>query len=250
MYEALDDIDYTKTRGEKRLSAATKPTILFHSGDVSVANAKYLTAQAESHGADEILVVSPMVMRPATLDDLVDVLRDIAAQSPLPMFYYHYPALYGVDFNMHDLLQLADEIPTLRGVKYIDPDMKVLAAAAGVKNGSFTLYNNDPLLAGLAVGSKGAISYTTIFPLARQMQQAYEKGDFAAAQEAELSILAYGAIINQFGGKPAARSLPGLFDARIKIGPPRSPLKVISPANLAGLKDALRAAGFLPNAEL
>ena len=34
---ALDDIDYTKTRGEARLSAATKPTILFHSGDVSVA---------------------------------------------------------------------------------------------------------------------------------------------------------------------------------------------------------------------
>ncbi len=247
--EALDNIDYGKGRKHAH-SKATKPTILFHSGDVSVANAKYLTAQAAPHGADEILIVSPMVMRPATLPDLVDVLRDVAAQSPLPMFYYHYPALYGVDFNMHDLLTMAKQIPTLKGVKYIDPDMKVLAEAAGVADASFVLYNNDPLLTGLAVGSKGAISYTTIFPLARQMQQAYAKGNFAGAQQAQLSILAYDAIIGQFGGKPAARSLPGLFEPRIKIGPPRSPLKVISDDDLAGLKAALQSAGFLPKSEL
>ena len=127
---------------------------------------------------------------------------------------------------------------------------RVPERAAGVADAGFTLYNNDPLLAGLAVGSKGAISYTTIFPLARQMQQAYAKGNFAGAQQAQLSILAYDAIIGQFGGKPAARSLPGLFDARIKIGPPRSPLKVISDDDLAGLKAALQSAGFLPKSEL
>ena len=255
---ALDGIDYGKKKKNNKnknetghsKQSPTKPTILFHSGDVSVANAKYLTSQAAARGADEILIVSPMVMRPATLPDLVDVLQDIAAQSSLPMFYYHYPALYGVDFNMHDLLTMAKRIPTLKGVKYIDPDMKVLASAAGVADAGFTLYNNDPLLAGLAVGSKGAISYTTIFPLARQMQQAYAKGDFAGAQQAQLSILAYDAIIGQFGGKPAARSLPGLFDPRIKIGPPRSPLKVISDDDLAGLKAALQSAGFLPKSEL
>ena len=75
--EALDNIDYGKGRKHAH-SKATKPTILFHSGDVSVANAKYLTAQAAPHGADEILIVSPMVMRPATLPDLVDVLRVVA----------------------------------------------------------------------------------------------------------------------------------------------------------------------------
>ena len=62
--------------------------------------------------------------------------------------------------------------------------------------------------------------------------------------------VAYDAIIGQFGGKPAARSLPGLFDPRIKIGPPRSPLKVISDDDLAGLKAALQSAGFLPKSEL
>ena len=237
---SLDAIDYAADN--------VKPEILFHSGDVSVTSAKYLTSQAKARGADKILVVSPMVMRPATLDDLIDVLRDIAAESPLDMIYYHYPELYGVDFNVHDLLaQGAAAIPTLAGVKYIDGDMKTLTLAAGVDGGKFVLYNNDPLLAGLASGSKGAISYTTIFPLARQMQQAFAAGDFARAQALQRSILAYDAIIGQFGGKPAARSLPGLFtDGAIRIGPPRSPLKVISDADLAGLKAALKAGGFLP----
>lgn len=243
---AIDAIDYTKKlgRGGKKVS---KPTILFHSGDVSVANAKYLTSQARQRGADEILVVSPMVMRPATLEDLVDVMKDIAAQSDLPMFYYHYPELYGVDFNMHDFVVAASKsIPTLHGVKYIDPDMKVLAAAAGVEGGKFTFYNNDPLLAGLAVGSDGAISYTTIFPLAREMEEAFSRGDQSTAMERQVSILAYDDIIGKFGGKPAARSLPGLFDPRIDLGPPRSPLKIISDDGLDGLKAALKDAGFLP----
>ena len=51
---ALDGIDYGKKKNNNKnknetghsKQSRTKPTILFHSGDVSVANAKYLTSQA------------------------------------------------------------------------------------------------------------------------------------------------------------------------------------------------------------
>jgi N-acetylneuraminate lyase len=224
-----------------------KPKILFHSGDVSVANAQYLSANAENAGADWILIVAPCIMRPATIDDLVTTLGSIASQSTLPMIYYHYPALYGVDFDMNEFLQTEDiqtKLPTLAGVKYIDSDMKVLTSATGVNHSSYVFFNNDPLLAGLASGSGGAISYTTIFPYVKQMQQAYAGGNFVEAQEVQRTILEYDAVVGSFGGKPAARVLPFLFNG-IDLGPPRPPLVAISDEKLAEFKATLIAKGFL-----
>jgi len=224
-----------------------KPKILFHSGDVSVANAQYLSANAENAGADWILIVAPCIMRPATIDDLVTTLGSIASQSTLPMIYYHYPALYGVDFNMNDLLNIENietKLPTLAGIKYIDPDMNTLTSATGVADSSYTFFNNDPILAGLASGSSGAISYTTIFPYVKKLYDAFASGNYQKAQSYERTILKYDAIVGQYGGKPAARVLPLLLGG-IDLGPPRSPLVAITNENLIALKAALSAAGFL-----
>jgi dihydrodipicolinate synthase/N-acetylneuraminate lyase len=82
-------------------SNTTKPKILFHAGDTSIAKAQYLASESEKNGADWILLVAPCIMRPATLDDLIKTMGTIASKAPnLPMIYYHYPALYGVDFDM------------------------------------------------------------------------------------------------------------------------------------------------------
>ena len=224
-----------------------KPKILFHSGDVSVANAQYLSANAENAGADWILIVAPCIMRPATIDDLVTTLGSIASQSTLPMIYYHYPALYGVDFNMNDLLNIENietKLPTLAGIKYIDPDMNTLTSATGVADSSYTFFNNDPILAGLASGSSGAISYTTIFPYVKNLYDAFASGNYQKAQSYERTILKYDAIVGQYGGKPAARVLPLLLGG-VDLGPPRSPLVAITNENLIALKAALSAAGFL-----
>jgi len=185
---------------------------------------------------------------PPNLDALVATIGSIAAKSPLPAIYYHYPALYGVDFPMDQFLAAASaKIPTLAGVKYIESDMKTLVKATGVARptGEYVLYNNDPLLAGLAVGSRGAISYTTIFPTVRKMQRAYSSADFASAQQHQRTVSKYDAIIAKFGGKPAARVLPQLFEPSILMGPPRAPLEPISPTDLEALRADLKEAGFL-----
>ena len=168
-------------------------------------------------------------MKPKTVQELVETIGAIADKAPsLPVMYYHYPALYTVDFDMAEFLQLASQtksnggIPSLHGVKYIDGDMKTLVRATGVTNdnnlrdngnvsSTYTLYNNDPLLAGMVMGSKGAISYTNIFPLVAQMRAAFARGDMAAAQAVQRQVLQWDALISTFGGKSAARNLPLLF---------------------------------------
>ena len=79
------------------LDVAVKPKILFHAGDISIAAAQELASKSKAYGADAILIVSPCIMKPNTLDGLVETIKVIAAESELPAIYYHYPALYTVD---------------------------------------------------------------------------------------------------------------------------------------------------------
>lgn len=229
------------------LPEESRPQLIFHAGDVNIPGAQKLASQSKNRGADAILIVAPCIMKPATMDDLVASIKAIAEKAPtLPSIYYHYPELYTVDFKMDEFAEAAAEaIPTFAGVKFIDPDMKTLAKATGVKDGNLTFFNNDPLLAGLVVGSKGAISYTTVFPLARELEQAFSAGNFEQARKLQRTILKYDAIIGKYGGKAAARALPEVFDSAIKIGPPRAPLTGLPASDMPKLKADLVAAGFL-----
>ena len=238
---AVDSLSYSE--------GSEKPQILFHAGDISIAAAQTLASKSKEYGADAILIVSPCIMKPPTVQDLVSTIKSIAGMAPsLPSVYYHYPALYTVDFKMDEFLDLSSDpvhgIPTLAGVKYIDGDMNTFTNATGVENSSYTLFNNDPLLAGMAAGSKGAISYTTIFPMVQKMRAAYESGDMDAARKIERDIIEYGALINTYGAKSAARNLPKLFGGP-DLGPPRPPLVPQTPEQFNSFKAALEAAGFL-----
>ena len=67
----------------------SKPKILFHAGDVAVERAVAL-AKAASGVADEILIVSPCIMKPGTPDMLLEVLGLVsAAAATTPAWYYH-----------------------------------------------------------------------------------------------------------------------------------------------------------------
>jgi N-acetylneuraminate lyase len=233
------------------LPVASRPQLIFHAGDVSIPAAQHLAAQSESHGADAILIVAPCIMRPATLDDLVKSIQAVAEKAPkLPSVYYHYPELYGVNFKMDEFAAAAAKaIPTFAGVKYIDSDMKMLTSATGVEGGRLTFFNNDPLLAGLAVGSKGAVSYTTVFPFARQMHQAFVAGDVQKAQKIQRKIFEYDSLISKYGGKAAARALPTIFAPDVVLGAPRAPLTGLPASDVPKLKKDLIAAGFLDNSQ-
>ena len=173
--------------------------------------------------------------------------------STLPAVYYHYPSLYTVDFPMDAFLDLASRssseyfIPTLAGVKYIDGNMKTLTNATGVAGGKFILFNNDPLLAGMAAGASGAISYTTLFPTVAAMHKAWASGDMDTARAAQRRLLEADALIGKYGGKSAARMLPALMAGmpNIDLGPPRPPLVGLDSDQVEEFRQALKAHGFL-----
>lgn len=229
------------------IPASRRPQLIFHAGDVNIPAAQHLASESKARGADAILIVAPCIMRPGSIEDLVSSIQAVAEKAPdLPAVYYHYPELYGVSFPMDQFSELAaKEIPTFAGVKFIDSNIEMLIKATGVANGTLSFFNNEPLLAGLAAGSKGAIGYTTMFPLIRRMQEAFAAGDLVKAQEIQRNIFAYNSLVSKYGGKAAARALPELFDAEVRLGAPRAPLRGLEESEYPNFRKDLISGGFL-----
>jgi N-acetylneuraminate lyase len=56
--------------------------------------------------------------RPSSVDVLVDSLSVVANATDLPLFYYHFPSMTGMNLLISDLLEKAFyRLPTLKGVK-------------------------------------------------------------------------------------------------------------------------------------
>ena len=253
-----------------------RPRLMFHAGDIALQRAKQLAAAAQAHGADAILVVAPCIMRPASLDVLVRVISDIAAQAPrIPSWYYHYPSLYNVDFPMGAFTRAAlggaisalspasataAAIPTLQGIKYIDTNFSDTSAAAAAGQAAGGRYASSfgfastqltvPSLTNFSAGfARGAIVYTPAARFVAAAAVAYnDHGDMAAAAALDARVEALYAIFHKYGStKAVARAAVPLFAEGLDLGPPRLPLlgAELNTTSIEQLRADLVAAGFL-----
>lgn len=72
-----------------------------HVGSDNVVEARMMATQAAKSGLKGIFCMPSVYFKPGTIDELVDLVAYVAAGAPdLPIWYYHFPAKTGVDFNM------------------------------------------------------------------------------------------------------------------------------------------------------
>ena len=167
-------------------AAAGRLKLVVHVGHNCRADAVRLAAHAA--GADAVAVLAPSYFKPATVADLIDFCEPVAAAAPgVPFYLYDIPVLTGVSLPTAEFLDpAADRIPTLAGVKYTNIDLVTLQECLAVRGGRFDVVfgYDEMLLAGLALGVKGAIGSTYNFaaPLYQRLLRAFESGDLAAAR--------------------------------------------------------------------
>src|SRR5690606_12356505 len=147
---------------EKYISVVNKRILVFvHVGHSSITEEKRLAAHAQEHGADYISSVSAFYFKPTSVANFVACMAEIALAAPeLPFFYYHIPALTGIQIDMIEFLKLAEgQIPTLAGIKYTAATIHEYQACRHYKDGKYDiLFGYDELLLpALAVGAVGAI---------------------------------------------------------------------------------------------
>lgn len=222
--------------------------VVAHVGHHSLPDACALAAHAARTGVDAIGTVAPNMLRPATLEDLVDWCAAVADAAPeTPYYYYHIPVLTHVRFDMvRFCAAAAARIPTFAGLKFTDENLMEFGNCVAQAGDALTMLwgRDEILLAGLASGAHGAIGSTFNYtaPVYNRVIAAFERGDMAAAMAAMTHARNAVQVLIDFGGLPAGKAMLKL--AGIDCGPVRLPLKTLSPERVAAMQAALDAIGW------
>lgn len=244
-----------KTVTEKWISVSKKRiSVMVHVGCMNMIDSVELTRHAVEAGADAIATLPPLFFKPTNIDALVRYCKAVADEAPhLPFYYYHLPVMSHVYLNMEDfLIRAKEEIPNLAGVKFSDKDLVDLIGCRFVEDGRFNLLYgcDEQLMAGLVTGAHGAVGSLHNFApdMYHRMIQKLKEGDFSSARNEQIHgqrlcriIYRYGAIL---GGNVAAlkhiMSLIGL-----DMGPPREPMRALTPEEYANYKSEIESIGFM-----
>jgi N-acetylneuraminate lyase len=229
-------------------AAAGRIPVIVHAGSLCLSDAMDLAAHAQEIGAAGIATMAPCYFRPTAVGDLVDWCRQVASVAPrTPFYYYHLPAMTGVNFPMIDFLRLAGPaIPNLAGIKYSHGDLMDLLRCLRFEAGRYDIMFgiDQQLLSGLANGAAAAVgsTYGYAAPLYRRVIDAFRAGDMSAAQRAQLQAAELVALLLKYPSMAASKAMMKL--AGVDCGPVRPPLRNLTAGQFDQLRADLERVGF------
>lgn len=223
--------------------------IIVHVGATSYVDAAALAAHAQAIGAHAISTMGPLFLRPPSIDQLISYCQEITRAAPeTPFYYYHIPQISGVHFLMRDFLaKAADTLPTLVGIKYTDGDIMDMSLCLADSVGKWNiLYGQDEtLLAGLALGAKGAVgsTYNYLAPLYHKIITLFDQGHIEEARAHQrLSMQFVRHLITYGGGVAGGKPLMKLVG--IDCGPVRFPARNTPAIELKKFHEEIKALGL------
>ena len=229
-------------------AARGRLAIVTHVGHTSVRESQALAADAQTAGAIGIAALSPYYFKPADVDTLVEVCRDVASAAPkLPFYYYQIPSLTGVNLKVSEFLARGvGRIPTLAGAKFTQEDLMDYLECLRMENGRFqVLFGRDEmLLSALAAGAVGAVgsTYNFIAPLFLKVIAAFNASDLDSARAGQHQANRIIQIMIRHGGLSAGKAMMKMLG--VDCGQMRLPIKNLNADQAKQLETELRAVGF------
>jgi 4-hydroxy-tetrahydrodipicolinate synthase len=151
-----------------------------------------MTKAAADLGMDGILAVTPYYNRPSQAG-LEAHFRAVAEVSNLPVLLYDIPVRTGRKIATETILRLAEDVPTIAGVKDAAGNPAETARLIEAAPEGFEVYSGDDSLnlAFLAVGAVGVISVAAHWSagLHRELVDAVMKGDMDTARAVNDQLL-------------------------------------------------------------
>jgi 4-hydroxy-tetrahydrodipicolinate synthase len=221
----------------RAVRAAVEVPLLAGSGSNDTRHTIEMSERAAETGVDGLLVVSPYYNRP-TQGGIEAHFRAVAAATDLPIVMYDVPARTGRVIEVDTILRLANEVPTIAGLKDARGNPGQAAAVVAGAPPDFDVYSGDDALTLplLAVGAVGVIGVCTHWcaGLHAEMIAAHAKGDIEGAREINARLVPsfeveVGPTWVQTTAAKAALQI---------LGQPAGPVRL----PLAPLDDAVRAA--------
>jgi N-acetylneuraminate lyase len=222
--------------------------VIVHVGANCLGDVRDLAAQAQALGAEAISALAPSYFKPRDVGSLVACCAEIAGAAPeLPFFYYDIPGFTGLTHSMPEFLErAADRIPNLSGIKFTNPDGMMFQQCLNHRRGVWSILwgTDECLLAGLALGAKGAVGSTYNFaaPIYHRIMASWAADEFETARTEQMNSVNLVARLASTGYMGAAKAVMGMLG--VPVGPARLPHSNPDPGQLASLRGDLEAMGF------
>ena len=227
-------------------TAAGHVPVIVHVGAVSTNEAVLLAQDAKKAGATAVSSLPPIYYK-VGLAGMIQHIRAIAEAAELPTFYYHIPALTGVELSPDELVDAFTTVDGLAGLKYTNTDMFYLWSILDSAKGRLRVFNgaDQMLFDGLCTGACGGIGSTYNYQMRTiaGIYHAVRSGDFEMAMQLQWKANRTVKVLFRNGGNLACEKaimrLCG-FD----VGIPRSPMVAFPESRLDDLRRQLDEIGF------
>ncbi|MDR2025166.1 MAG: 4-hydroxy-tetrahydrodipicolinate synthase [Hungatella sp.] len=238
--EHLDVIRYVCQIMKKRIP------VIAGTGSNCTDTAVYLSKEAEKHGADGLLLVSPYYNK-ATQNGLKAHFKTVADAVRIPVLLYNIPSRTGVNIAAETIADLCLHISNIVGVKEASGNFSAIADLMNLTDGRVDLYsgNDDQIVPMLSLGGKGVISVLSNIAPAQthEICEAYFKGDVKRSAALQLTAIPLiNALFCEVNPIPVKAALNLMGKA---AGPMRLPLTEMEPKNQERLKQAMKEYGIL-----
>jgi 4-hydroxy-tetrahydrodipicolinate synthase len=198
-----------------------------------------LSERAAATGVDGLLMVTPYYSKPSQAG-LNAHFRAAAAATDLPVVVYDIPGRSVRKIDTKLLLELANDVPTIVGLKDAAGNPGETARVIAGTPDDFTVWSgDDPMtLPLLAVGAVGVIGTATHWcgEVMAELIAAFEKGDHDRAQELNASLFASYA----YESREIAQFAQSVKTAMRVLGQPAGPCRLPVGPEPDGLEDEAR----------
>ena len=197
--------------------------------------------EAESLGADALLVLAPYYNKP-TQEGIYAHFSAVARESRLPIIAYNIPSRTGVNIEPKTMARIAKDLPTVVAVKEAAGSLDQVSEILSLTRSSFTVLSGDDSLTlpMMAVGARGVVSVVAnVAPKATQaLCEAALKGDYKRAAALHLKLFPLiKALFTETNPIPVKAALAMMGVCRPE---PRLPLTPLSAHSRPALRKALK----------
>jgi len=237
--EHLECIRYTVNKVAKRVP------VIAGTGSNSTDTAIFLSKEAQSYGADALLVVTPYYNK-ATQKGLIAHFTAVAEAVTVPIILYNVPGRTGCNITPQTVATLVKNVSNIVGIKEASGNIAQVAEIMQLTEGKIDLYSgcDEMVVPVMSLGGSGVISVlSNIAPRqTHEMAMKFLEGDVVGSREIQLKLLplinALFCEVNPIPVKKAA-NLMGF-----QVGNLRMPLTEMEPVNVERLVKEMNAVGI------
>lgn len=238
--EHLDVIKYAVDKVAKRIP------VIAGTGSNCTETAIYLSQEAEKHGADGLLVVTPYYNK-ATQNGLKTHFTKVANSVNIPIILYNVPGRTGCNILPETAAWLAENVENIVGIKEASGNISQVAKLMSLAGDKIDLYsgNDDQIVPIMALGGKGVISVlSNVAPKqTHDIAASYLEGDVKKSCELQLKAIdLIDSLFCEVNPIPVKTAMNLLGK---ECGPLKGPLSPMEEKNVERLKKSMEAYGIL-----